>query len=140
MKFRKIKKFLEDWELEQLFSSSGIIDAVDAREECTDFVIPKTVEVKLLNLVFPSRISCAIQIYKPGTYFSPHRDQLRSKIRTHSMSILLNNSFEGGELYIEGDPARLEKGDCALFSPEDLHYVEGVYEGKRLVLSAWGVK
>ena len=47
MKFRKIKKFLEDWELEQLISSIGKIDEVEARQECTDFLIPKTVQVKI---------------------------------------------------------------------------------------------
>ena len=94
-------------------------------------------------------VSCAIQCYEPGDSFSPHRDYIWQTVdgkenfkrdREQSMSILLNDEFEGGDLMVEYQKAHMNKGDATLFSARDLHWVTGIWEGKRYVLSAWGAR
>ena len=57
--------------------------------------------------------------------------------RNLSISILLNDEFEGGDLIIEGENCHLEKRDAVLFSAMALHWVEGVWEGTRYAVAVW---
>jgi hypothetical protein len=41
---------------------------------------------------------------------------------------------------VEGTKAVMNKGDATQFTPQDLHWVTGIWEGKRYVLSVWGCK
>lgn len=139
---RKIENFLDDQECDFLLSLMKSTTKKEERLECADFKMPKTIAAKVQELIYPRIMTCAIQVYEVGHRFSPHRDVYadKRKVRTHSMSILLNNEFEGGELYIEGEPARQNKGDLVMFHPNQMHWVEGVWKGTRKVLTVWGVK
>ena len=119
------------------------------RYEITEFTLPDSVENKLKETLAPNMVSCAIQCYEPGDSFSPHRDYIWQTVdgkenfkrdREQSMSILLNDEFEGGDLMVEYQKAHMNKGDATLFSARDLHWVTGIWEGKRYVLSAWGAR
>ena len=119
------------------------------RYEITEFTLPDSVKDKLKETLAPNMVSCAIQFYEPGDSFSPHRDYIWQTVdgkenwkrdREQSMSVLLNDEFEGGDLMIEYQKAHMNKGDATLFSAKDLHWVTGIWEGKRYVLSAWGAR
>ena len=144
-----LKNYLTDEECKYIIDSCKNKPRKQNRYEITRFSLPKSVEKKLQETLAPNRVTGAIQCYEPGDSFSPHRDYIwvtddgkesYARDREQSMSILLNNEFEGGELYIEGEPARQNKGDLVMFHPNQMHWVEGVWKGTRKVLTVWGVK
>ena len=144
-----LKNYLTDEECKYIIDSCKNKPRKQNRYEITRFSLPKSVEKKLQETLAPNRVTGAIQCYEPGDSFSPHRDYIwvtddgkesYARDREQSMSILLNDDFEGGDLMIEYKKAHMNKGDATLFSAKDLHWVTGVREGTRYVLSAWGMR
>tara|TARA_B100000287_G_scaffold91334_1_gene83610 strand:- start:1105 stop:1572 length:468 start_codon:yes stop_codon:yes gene_type:complete len=146
---KRLKNYLTEEECKSIIDSCKNKPRKQNRYEITEFALPTSVSKKLQKTLAPNRVSCAIQCYEPGDSFSPHRDyiwvtddgkQNYARDREQSMSILLNDSFEGGDLMVEYEKAPMNKGDATLFTAKDLHWVTGVWEGTRYVLSAWGMR
>ena len=144
-----LKNYLTDEECKYIIDSCKNKPRLQNRYEITEFSLPDSVKDKLKETLAPNMVSCAIQCYEPGDSFSPHRDYIWQTVdgkenwkrdREQSMSVLLNDEFEGGDLMIEYQKAHMNKGDATLFSAKDLHWVTGIWEGKRYVLSAWGAR
>ena len=144
-----LKDYLTEEECKYIIDSCKNKPRLQNRYEITEFTLPDSVENKLKETLAPNMVSCAIQCYEPGDSFSPHRDYIWQTVdgkenfkrdREQSMSILLNDEFEGGDLMVEYQKAHMNKGDATLFSARDLHWVTGIWEGKRYVLSAWGAR
>ena len=134
------KNFLSKSECGFLMENMGTVPVVEARHECTDFQISESIMAKIVNLVQPSKPTYAIQKYEVGESFAPHRDSLKHNLRTHSASILLNNDFKGGKLFVKDEKITLEAGDCFLFHPHFLHWVTPVTKGTRYCFTVWGVR
>ncbi len=94
--------------------------------------------------------------YDPGMHYNWHNDTLRrdNKIRKLSMTIILNDEFEGGEfevgenqgftdnlgnysLRLKTYKLNLKKGDMVVFPSSLDHKVNVVTKGQRNVLVAW---
>ena len=144
-----LKNYLTDEECKYIIDSCKNKPRLQNRYEITEFSLPDSVKDKLKETLAPNMVSCAIQCYEPGDSFSPHRDYIWQTVdgkenfkrdREQSMSILLNDEFEGGDLMVEYQKAHMNKGDATLFSARDLNWVTGIWEGKRYVLSAWGAR
>ena len=144
-----LKNYLTDEECKYIIDSCKNKPRLQNRYEITEFSLPDSVKDKLKETLAPNMVSCAIQCYEPGDSFSPHRDYIWQTVdgkenfkrdREQSMSILLNDEFEGGDLMVEYQKAHMNKGDATLFSAKDLHWVTGIWEGRRYVLSAWGAR
>ena len=87
--------------------------------------------------------------YNIGDYYNWHLDTLITPnlgIRKISFIMLLNDDYEGGELYIEmgppDDPNRIRKinlkvGDILLFPSNTWHKVDSVTIGQRRSLVCW---
>ena len=144
-----LKDYLTEEECKYIIDSCKNKPRKQNRYEITEFTLPDSVKDKLKETLAPNMVSCAIQCYEPGDSFSPHRDYIWQTVdgkenfkrdREQSMSILLNDEFEGGDLMVEYQKAHMNKGDATLFSARDLHWVTGIWEGKRYVLSAWGAR
>ena len=83
-------------------------------------------------------------IYSEGDYYDWHQDPLESntgKERKLSMSLLLNDDYEGGELEFElkpwHDKVKPEAGQAYIFPAWLPHRVQPVTKGKRISLVAW---
>ena len=146
---RKIENFLDDQECKSIIDSCKNKPRVQNRYEISEFILPISVYKKLEHTLFPNTIECRVQRYDIGDSFSPHRDNIwvtldgkdnYKRDREQSISILLNDEFKGGDLVVEHKTAHMNKGDATLFGADDLHWVNGVSEGTRYSLAAWGVK
>ena len=83
-------------------------------------------------------------IYKEGDHYDWHTDPLPfegGKERKLSMSLLLNDDYEGGELELELKPwhvmAKPRAGESLIFPSWLPHRVLPVTKGKRISLVAW---
>jgi len=143
-----LKNYLTEDECQQIIDSCGHKKRDRERFEITKFDLPQSVVMKLKETLGELIISCAVQYYELGDRFAPHRDhrahvkgeKKRVRQRVLSMSILLNDAFEGGDLMIEHEKANISKRDAVVFTADDLHWVTGVYEGTRWCLAVWGSK
>ena len=59
----------------------------------------------------------------------PHVDFL-----DYTLVLLLNNTFDGGELIIENIPSQLKKGSLIIFEGKKMHYVSKITKGERFTL------
>lgn len=79
--------------------------------------------------------------YKEGSFYQPHVDSVTSEPRSVSCSIVLNDSFKGGEfVFFEGQEVyNLKKGDALLFPSNFLypHEVKPVKSGTRYSIVTW---
>lgn len=132
-----LKNYLTAEECQLLIGSCN--DERGVGQGRTKFKIPKSV-AKKLSITHKATLTAAIQYYEVGESFRPHTDLQGNSRRVSSMSVLLNDEFKGGNLIVEGTKAVMNKGDAALFTPEDLHWVTHVLEGHRYVLAVWGIK
>lgn len=73
--------------------------------------------------------------YSEGGYALPHLDP-DSKI---TYNIMLDDNFEGGDVYLEGTLQDFKKrGDVVFFNgAKQLHEVKEITKGKRKILSIW---
>ena len=92
-------------------------------------------------------------LYKPGAFFTPHRDRPRvTKLevsdRQISMVLFLNHDYQGGELtfyeLIDGDewrdkgfPCEAAPGLFVAFRSDQLHEVTPVISGERFTIASW---
>jgi len=81
--------------------------------------------------------------YRPGCFTRMHVDYKPhfanfAKI-TAIVQLVDPDSYVGGLLHVteEGDPVRLECGDCVVFPSVVMHGVSRVDKGARIVLAAW---
>jgi len=136
-----------------------VIDSIDRKEddwlqnrwEVKKFDIPPSLVDKAQDCLGNEKIIASrVQTYFPGNSFAPHRDAIYYTIPEHgvakhvmkrdrnlSMSIILNDDFEGGDLYIAGKNTHARKGDGVLFSAMALHWVTGVLSGCRMSVAVW---
>ena len=136
-----------------------VIDSIDRKEddwlqnrwEVKKFDIPPSLVDKAQECLGNEKIIASrVQTYLPGNSFAPHRDAIYYTIPEHgvakhvmkrdrnlSMSIVLNDDFEGGDLYIAGKNTHARKGDGVLFSAMALHWVTGVLSGCRMSVAVW---
>lgn len=72
-------------------------------------------------------------------FTNPDNKFLHNNTRKLSMSIILNDDFEGGDFEIRSDPAtpKLSKGSIIVFPSFIEHRVAPVTKGKRYSLVAW---
>jgi predicted 2-oxoglutarate/Fe(II)-dependent dioxygenase YbiX len=75
--------------------------------------------------------------YKEGDECKAHVDEW-SSVRT--FIILLNDDFEGGEFYIDGEDVPFKVGDVLEFDDKAIHGVKKVTKGNREVLVIWTLK
>ena len=141
-----LKNYLTDDECQEIIDSCGHKERFQERFVVTEFALPQSVEKKLQETVGSLFVSCAVQFYEVGDRIFAHRDGKTHSAngiireRVLSMSILLNDEFEGGDLMIEHEKADIGKGDAVVFSARDLHWVRDIYEGTRRCLAVWGSK
>lgn len=136
-----------------------VIDSIDRKEddwlqnrwEVKNFDVPPSLVDKAQECLGNEKIIASrVQTYFPGNSFAPHRDAIYYTIPEHgvakhvmkrdrnlSMSIVLNDDFEGGNLYIAGKNTHARKGDGVLFSAMALHWVTGVLSGCRMSVAVW---
>ena len=137
----------------------AIVDSIDRQEddwlqnrwEVKKFEIPQSVIDKAQKCLGDEKIIASrVQTYLQGNSFAPHRDAIWYSIPVHgsakqvckrdrnlSMSILLNDEFEGGDLIIGGQNTHLKKGDGVMFSAMSLHWVNGILDGCRMSVAVW---
>ena len=74
-------------------------------------------------------------------YHRPHEELLHNKTRKLSMSIILNDDFEGGQLEFMNNPNPIEDklGTIVVFPSYMQHRVKPVTSGTRYSLVAWFV-
>ena len=152
--FKLYKNFITDEECQQIIDSckKKESDHLQNRYEIQEFEVPQAVLDKSQEILGDEKIiATRVQCYEVGQSFAPHRDAVwysregketkgktvMKRNRNLSISILLNDEFEGGDLIIEGENCHLEKGDAVLFSAMALHWVEGVWEGTRYAVAVW---
>ena len=152
--FKIYKDFITDEECQQVIDSCNKkeSDHLQNRYEIQEFEVPQTVLDKSQQILGDEKIiATRVQCYEVGQSFAPHRDAIwysrdgqetkghyaMKRNRNLSISILLNDEFEGGDLIIEGENCHLEKRDAVLFSAMALHWVEGVWEGTRYAVAVW---
>lgn len=151
--FKVYKNFITDKECQQIIDSLNKqeSDHLQNRYEIQDYDIPQSVLDKSQDILGDEKvIATRVQCYETGQNFDPHRDAIWYSMPKHgtakevwkrdrnlSISILLNDEFEGGELIIEGVDCKLEKGDAVMFSAMCLHWVQGVWEGTRYAVAVW---
>ena len=106
---------------------------------------------KDFNFKLNGRVSAKIQKYYTEGSMDWHEDETftngkhylgKDVYRVLSMSVVLNDNFEGGEFILEdmeGNHHYLKKqvGSCIVFPSTWLHKVDPITEGTRYVLSAW---
>jgi len=98
--------------------------------------------------------SCQVTRYTKGGFYSWHRDGIGSHREVHnepnnkflhnntrklSMSIILNDDFEGGNFEFSREQLELSKGSVIVFPSFIDHRVSPVTKGKRYSLVAWFV-
>ena len=152
--FKLYKNFITDEECQQIIDSckKKESDHLQNRYEIQEFEVPQAVLDKSQEILGDEKIiATRVQCYEVGQSFAPHRDAVwysregketkgktvMKRNRNLSISILLNDEFEGGNLIIEGKDCGLQKGDAVLFSAMALHWVEGVWEGTRYAVAVW---
>ena len=152
--FKLYKNFITDEECEAVIKSCNRkeTDHLQNRYEIQEFDVPQSVLDKSQEILGEEKIiATRVQCYEVGQSFAPHRDavwysrdgqetkghHVVKRNRNLSISILLNDDFEGGRLMIEGEDCKLEKGDAVLFSAMALHWVEGIWEGIRYAVAVW---
>ena len=94
-------------------------------------------EIKLTK----GNIDCHLLEYRDedvGT-LAEHQDvyYIDSDVRKLSMTVQLNDNFEGGEFYINGDNVELGKNDAVIFPSFLPHGVKPVLKGNRRVVLVW---
>jgi hypothetical protein len=67
--------------------------------------------------------------YETGQFSYEHKD-----IYDFTMILLLNDDFEGGDLYVSNLNTNLKKGDLVYFAGSKRHKVDIIRSGKRYVL------
>lgn len=82
--------------------------------------------------------------HKDGTgfqvYNNPKNKFLHNKTRKLSMTVLLNDTFEGGEFeFYNIAPLKMNKGDIVFFPSFEFHRVKPVSKGVRHSLVTWFV-
>ena len=126
-------------------------DRLQNRWEIKEFEIPETLIEKAQECLGNEKIIAErVQCYFEGDSFSAHRDAIWLSMPKHgvakeiwkrdrnlSMSIVLNDEYQGGDLIIEGERVPAKKGDGVLFSAMALHWVEGIWEGCRMSVAVW---
>jgi len=70
-------------------------------------------------------------------YDIPENKFLDRKVRKLSMTANLNDEYEGGELEINGETVRMEKGTLVFFPSFLKHEAKLVIKGKRFSLVNW---
>lgn len=91
------------------------------------------------RFVYPPRYNR----YTVGDEYKPHTDAPfmeveGGKIRTDlSLTIWLNDDYEGGELVIDGMPHKGKPGQAVLYSGSTIHGVNPVTRGERICLITW---
>ncbi len=153
--FKLYKNFITDEECQEVIDSCNLVperDHLQNRYEIQEFDVPQSVLDKSQKILGDEKIiATRIQCYEVGQSFAPHRDAVwysrdgretkgktvMKRNRNLSISILLNDEFEGGRLMIEGKDCGLQKGDAVLFSAMALHWVEGIWEGTRYAVAVW---
>ena len=105
----------------------------------TYFSLPAAAAKKLKRHHRPNKVACTLQWYEVGDTMGRHIDNIVRSERKSSMSILLTDGFEGGDLMIDGVKANLEKGDAVQFDASAEHWVTEVTKGTRVALAVWGV-
>lgn len=70
--------------------------------------------------------------YDSGQKCIPHIDPTDITV-----IILLNDGFEGGELFVRNRKVNLNKGDAIFFSDREIHSVYEITKGTRYALSVW---
>lgn len=143
----RLKNYFTAEECQSIISSCNAKRGVGIGR--TEFTLPESVVTKL-NKTHGPRLEVAVQYYEPGDSCFPHRDggnknvprntDVKARKRTSSMSVLLNDDFEGGDLMVKHEKAIMNKGDATLFTPQCLHWVTGILAGHRYVLAVWGVE
>ena len=73
------------------------------------------------------------------TFDEPKNQYLNNKARKISMSIILNNEYEGGEFEFFGDPQLIKekKGTILTFPSYQVHRVRPITKGTRYSLVVW---
>ena len=104
------------------------------------------------NYEVSSAESFQITRYKKGEFYSEHIDGcidhssiydapenkfMDGKVRKLSMTINLNDEYEGGELEINGETVKMKKGTIVFFPSFLKHQAKSVTKGNRYSLVAW---
>tara|TARA_R110000824_G_scaffold129489_2_gene290753 strand:+ start:690 stop:1253 length:564 start_codon:yes stop_codon:yes gene_type:complete len=69
--------------------------------------------------------------------YAPENKFLNGKVRKLSMTINLNDDYEGGELEINGETVQMKKGTIVFFPSFLKHQAKPVSRGNRFSLVAW---
>lgn len=134
-----IKNFLSQEECTQILASIQDSRRVRDRWECLNFILPPSVNDKLVDLL-DDPPTYAVQIYNKEDSFEPHIDAGTGVYRTQSLTVVLNNGFKGGKFFCDSKKYYLGTGDAILFKPTQLHWVTPVTQGRRYALAAWGTR
>jgi hypothetical protein len=81
------------------------------------------------NIESIDKLEFVIQKLDINKKSDPHKDSYN-----YTAVLLLNNTFEGGDLIIDNTKSNLKKGELIYFSARDEHYVEKLSSGERYTL------
>lgn len=102
--------------------------------------------IELQRRCMPARITTPVFVrYREGAYYGPHVDAaVINGVRTDlSVTVWLNDDYRGGDLRVgyidEGEalPLACSAGYCVVYPSTQIHQVDRVTEGVRLVAIAW---
>ena len=82
---------------------------------------------------------CYFVEYPVGASCAPHRDYKRN-IENITTITLLSDDYEGGYSITEEVAFKPKKGETVFYEPDELHGVEEVTSGSRIVYVVWYVK
>ena len=77
--------------------------------------------------------------YEVGDYFKGHYDgfQMNNQRNDFSMTLFFNDDYKGGELVIEGQTIKPQKGYAVIYPSNQYHEVKPVLEGTRYAAIGW---
>ncbi len=77
--------------------------------------------------------------YDVGDHFKGHYDgfQMNNQRNDFSFTLFLNDDYKGGELVIEGQTIKPQKGYAVIYPSNQYHEVKPVLEGTRYAAIAW---
>ena len=115
---------------------------MSALKKYQNAVTPKSKQKRFISKITPIRLNK----YGKGRDMTEHYDHISSIFKGTDRGIpilsiigLLNDDFEGGELYINNKPVDFKKGDILIFPSNFMypHEVKPITKGERYSYVAW---
>lgn len=147
----KLENFLTESECKYIIDFTKKSDSIKDKksnrnlEFChvSNYTSFKFLEKKLNTIGIINKPVFNINKYEKGFFFLPHADRggvndpNRLRLKTIIINLSKNNTFSGGDLYINRKRASGNQGDAFVFDSSTIHEVKKVTEGIRYSIAIW---